>query len=56
MRVLECNVCGEPLTAANDDELARRLEHHMEQGHGESLDDSETQELVADQAYDAADD
>ena len=27
-RVIECNICGEPLAAATDDELLRQVQAH----------------------------
>jgi hypothetical protein len=55
MRVIECNECGEPLTAANDEELARCLSAHLESQHDEQPDADEVAELVADEAYEATD-
>jgi predicted small metal-binding protein len=56
MRVVECNICGEPLSAANDDELLRRLQSHMESEHaGEELDESAAREMISEQAYTASD-
>jgi predicted small metal-binding protein len=55
MRVIECNECGETISAANDDELARHLAEHMNSEHGERLDEDEIADLVHEQAYDATD-
>ena len=33
MRTIECNECGEPITAADDQELARNLAGHLEAEH-----------------------
>ncbi len=58
MRVLECNICGEPLAAANDDELVVRLLDHMGQEHADSepgFDEGTARETVAREAYDASD-
>jgi predicted small metal-binding protein len=55
MRVIECNVCGDTVTAAGDDELARRLGAHMRSEHEEDLDPESLEELVADEAYEAMD-
>lgn len=56
MRMLECNICGEPLAAANDDELLRRLADHMESEHPDAeFDDARERELIANEAYDATD-
>jgi len=55
MRVIECNECGETISAANDDELAGHLAEHMRSEHGDSPDEEETADLVHEQAYDATD-
>ena len=40
MRVVECNICGDVLAAANDEELLDRLRGHMEVEHsGEPFDE-----------------
>ena len=55
MRVIDCDRCGETMTAANDSELARRVSAHFDAEHGEQLSDEEVDELLADEAYDAMD-
>ncbi|MEA2271533.1 MAG: hypothetical protein QOI98_241 [Solirubrobacteraceae bacterium] len=56
MRVIECNLCGELVSAATDDELATGLiRHHGERHEGSGLDDAEASQLVADEAYEASD-
>ena len=55
MRVIECNECGETISAANDDELARRLTEHLASEHDEQADEDEVADLVHEQAYDATD-
>ena len=55
MRVIECNECGETISAADDDELERRLEVHLRQEHGAEPDEDEVADLVHEQAYDAMD-
>jgi predicted small metal-binding protein len=56
MRVLECNTCGEPLVAATDEELSRRLREHMEAEHPSSaFDEDRSREQIATEAYDASD-
>jgi predicted small metal-binding protein len=56
MRVVECNVCGEPLAAANDDELLRRLREHVESEHPSSeYGEAQAREAIASEAYDASD-
>ena len=34
-RVIECNICGEPLSAATDDELLRQVQAHHGSEHGD---------------------
>jgi predicted small metal-binding protein len=56
MRTLECNTCGEPLTAATDEELLERLRDHMEAEHSESeWDEEAARDTIAAEAYDASD-
>jgi predicted small metal-binding protein len=56
MRVIECNICGEPLSAANDEELLRRVRTHMESEHpSEGLDESAARAMIGEQAYTASD-
>jgi predicted small metal-binding protein len=55
MRVIECNECGETISAATDEELAERLSAHMTEEHDEQLEPEEVEDLVADQAYEAGD-
>jgi predicted small metal-binding protein len=56
MRVFECNVCGEPFGAANDEELLRRVHGHFEAEHSDvPFDEAKERETIAREAYDAAD-
>lgn len=56
MRVLECNVCGETIAAADDDELLRRMRAHSESEHPSTpFDEAEARETIAREAYDASD-
>ena len=55
MRVIECNECGETISAANDEELARHLAGHLESEHDEKPDEDEIADLMHEQAYDATD-
>jgi hypothetical protein len=56
MRTIECNICGEPLAAANDEELLGRLRGHVEAEHPDSgWDESTGRATIAEQAYDASD-
>ena len=56
MRVIECNVCGETLAAATDEELVSRLRAHMESEHAStSFDEAQAREMIAAEAYTASD-
>ena len=56
MRTFECNVCGEPLGAANDEELLRRVRGHFEQDHPDvAFDEATERDTIAREAYDASD-
>ena len=55
MRVIECNECGETISAANDEELARHLAEHLRSEHEQEPDQEEIDDLVHEQAYDAMD-
>jgi predicted small metal-binding protein len=55
MRVIECDVCGDTVSAATDDELARHLAEHLGQEHGRDTDPGDLQGAVAENAYDAMD-
>jgi hypothetical protein len=56
MRVMECNICGETLASATDEELARRLLSHCEAEHPTAgYDEARARELIQSEAYDASD-
>jgi predicted small metal-binding protein len=55
MRVIECNECGETISAADDDELQRHLADHLKAEHELEPDEDEVGDLVHEQAYDAMD-
>jgi predicted small metal-binding protein len=55
MRVIECNHCGEAISAASNDELAGRLAAHLAEEHDETPDAEELEELVEAEAYEALD-
>jgi predicted small metal-binding protein len=55
MRVIECNECGETVSAADDDELAARMRRHLSEEHDIYAGPGETEALVSQQAYDAMD-
>ena len=55
-RTIECNHCGEPLSAANNDELMAQIQEHYAQEHKEdAIEESQARELIAREAYDAGD-
>jgi hypothetical protein len=55
-RVIECNICGEPLSAATDDELVTQVQRHYASEHPDSgLDEEQAQEMISSEAYDAGD-
>lgn len=56
MRVIECNFCGETLSAANDDELIEATRGHIEDRHADAgVDDGRLREMIDRGAYDATD-
>jgi len=55
MRVIECNECGEAVSAANDEELTTRLAGHLQSEHDLEPEEDEVADLVHEQAYDATD-
>jgi predicted small metal-binding protein len=55
MRVIECDECGETITAADDRELVARLGRHMRSEHDLEPDLDELEELVDGEAYEASD-
>jgi hypothetical protein len=55
-RVIECNICGEPLSAATDEELVAQVEQHYESEHPDSsVEGEQAREMVSREAYDAGD-
>ena len=55
MRVVECDECGETISAADDDELVRRLGRHLTEEHDVEPDPDELAELVQEEGYEAMD-
>lgn len=55
MRVIECNECGETISAADDEELAAGLSRHLAAEHDLHPDEDEVGDLVHEQAYEAMD-
>jgi predicted small metal-binding protein len=55
MRVVECDICGETISADSDDELKGRLGEHLGAVHDRGASPEELEALVAAEAYDATD-
>jgi|1186.fasta_scaffold373078_1 predicted small metal-binding protein len=55
MRVLECNICGDTISAAADDELKRHVREHLRSEHDEEITDADLDEFVEGEAYEATD-
>jgi hypothetical protein len=56
MRVVECNICGELVSAADDEELAGALRRHLDDAHpGAEVDDDRLRAVVEESAYTATD-
>lgn len=55
MRVIECNQCGEAISAADDDELTQRLAVHLESEHDEEVERGRLADFVTANAYEAMD-
>ncbi|HYB25138.1 MAG TPA: hypothetical protein VEF89_00840 [Solirubrobacteraceae bacterium] len=55
-RVIECNICGEPLAAATDDELLSQMRGHYTREHPDAaMDEQQARDTIELEAYDAAD-
>lgn len=55
-RVIECNICGEPLAAATDEELLDLMRGHYAREHPDApLEEEQARETIVREAYDAAD-
>lgn len=56
MRVIECNFCGEVVSAANDEELAQEVRRHMDDQHADApVDEQRARDMVERSAYTATD-
>jgi hypothetical protein len=55
VQVIECNICGETISAADERELVGRLRDHLASEHEEELGDEELERLVDDESYEAMD-
>jgi predicted small metal-binding protein len=55
MRTIECDICGEPITANDDEELFTRLKDHVTEEHDQTPDEDELRQTIDRDAYDALD-
>lgn len=56
MRVIECNLCGQVLQAADDEELIEATAGHMADQHADAgIDEEAVRGMVERDAYDATD-
>jgi hypothetical protein len=55
MRVIECDICGELISAANDEELRDAARRHYEARHPDAAPSEDRLETVVAAAYDAMD-
>jgi predicted small metal-binding protein len=55
VQVIECNICGETVSAADERELVGRLRDHLVTQHEEEPGDEELERLIDDEAYEATD-
>jgi predicted small metal-binding protein len=55
MRVVECDICGETISAESDAELKARLGEHLGAAHDRGTSPEELDQLVAVEAYEATD-
>ena len=55
MRVVECDVCGETISAPTTRSWLARLKDHLSEEHDETPDDDEIQQTIDREAYDAID-
>ena len=57
MRVIECNLCGQVIQAADDEELVTTAAEHMSSQHADAeLGEEQIRGIVERDAYDATDD
>jgi predicted small metal-binding protein len=55
MRVVECDICGETISAASDEELASRVSDHLQSEHDQEPDADEVRAMIEEEAYEATD-
>ena len=55
MRVVECDICGETISAASDDELVARMSDHLESEHEQDPVEEEVRATIEEEAYEATD-
>ncbi|HEX2397836.1 MAG TPA: hypothetical protein VHI73_06830 [Solirubrobacteraceae bacterium] len=54
--MIECNFCGEVVSAANDEDLAQAVRRHMDDQHAEAaIDEQQARDMVERSAYSATD-
>jgi hypothetical protein len=55
MRVIECHICGDLVSAANDAELEAALRRHYETVHPDAVPSDDRYGELVDRAYEAMD-
>ena len=55
MRVVECDICGETISAASDEELVARVSDHLRSEHDQEPGEAEVQAMIEEEAYEATD-
>ena len=56
MHVIECNFCGETISGANDEDLARNLSRHLSEQHADAgVSDDQVRGMVERDSYPATD-
>jgi predicted small metal-binding protein len=55
MRVVECDICGETISAESDEELKGRLGEHLGTVHDRGASPEELEQVVTAEAYSATD-
>jgi predicted small metal-binding protein len=55
MRVVECDICGETISAGDDEELAGRVGEHLASEHDRSPSAEDVRSTIDRDAYDATD-
>jgi predicted small metal-binding protein len=56
LQVIECNFCGETVSGANDDDLARNLSRHLEEQHADAgVTEDQVRGMIERESYQATD-